>query len=444
MSVRLDRFVEAMPQRLRPLTDRVIRSPRHEGAIREHLQRADELPSRRIAVIAAIAAVPEAREAFDQALIEYWQEASGDPIDRLLPAEVMVGSGPHAAVYCAARAQRKKILPLVVEREMVPGGVMASCPGPAFWLNSRNRPGPLGTPGDFDSSLMALPGCELQPWHVGGGEYQTNADLAFCVRVNLALIGVPMLLGWEAINYRVSGRRMIVRSTDGSRDRELNTDRKTVATGLSSERKLSNQAGQPTAMQWLRRTVSESFPLRGLRRVAVIGAGDSAKTVIESLLGQGPAHRGSAMDWVERVDWYGQRAATCSQFRASSRSRYAGLARWFPEGERSGRIRPTPDRPAALYRSYNGVLVQGRYYDAAIVAIGYKRAVRSVTDYAEPFSARGRRVGKSYDGVRLLGPCADLEISTYERATLGSVIDLPENRDSLWRLVDLTALAACE
>lgn len=452
MSVRLDRFVEAMPRGLRTITDQIIRDPRSEPAIRAMLERADEFPSRRVAVLSAIYNEPTAREAWDQYLASLFRAGLGQLPSRAYT--VIVGSGPHAAIFAAGQVKAGKGIPIVLERESVAGGVMATAPGPAFWLNSRNRPGPLGVPGDFDTSLMELPGCELQPYHLGGGEYQTNHELAWCVRANLALLGVTVYVNTAATT--VNTGEVYYRAYGGP-ERRMLVDRIVVCSGLGKEKTLTgperlNGQAAFTGMKWMRHFTDRPFPMQGMEKVAVIGAGDMGRCVVESLVGMGPQHPGSQMDWVREVDWYGQSLLTCAVYRSNTRSRYQGLSRWFPEGDRKGRIRPRDARPLRLDGSYRGVTIMGSYYDAAIVCIGWEpqllEGVNELNTWTgTPGSSQGRRLGRFFEsgsgsGRYLLGPAARLPITDSERAYLPGVFDVPGNVDALFRYADRTAYAA--
>src|SRR5439155_23082749 len=76
--------------------------------------------------------------------------------------------------------------PLVLERNERTGGTFAMTARPTFHLNSRNRAGSGGLAGDQGASLNYLPGAPIQAAAVSMTEYQTNADMAFVIRLALA------------------------------------------------------------------------------------------------------------------------------------------------------------------------------------------------------------------------------------------------------------------
>lgn len=82
--------------------------------------------------------------------------------------ELIVGGGLHAAIYSAVRVGEGFAKPVVLEARDRAGGAFAFSEGPAFYLNSRNRPGPLGFPGE-SGALNVLPGAPFQPSDVSGG-----------------------------------------------------------------------------------------------------------------------------------------------------------------------------------------------------------------------------------------------------------------------------------
>jgi hypothetical protein len=137
---------------------------------------------------------------------------------------------------------------------------------------------------------------------------------------------------------------------------------------------------------------SNPFPLQGVKRVAVIGAGDSGNVTVEALLGYGPeiGQAPQELDRVLSVDWYGQEAKTKEQFE-TCRNRYAQLANDFPRKSNPSadyRISPIPVKAVGLSRAEDGRLrvkdLMGtkRDYDLVIDCSGFDRT--PVAQYFDP------------------------------------------------------------
>jgi hypothetical protein len=186
-----------------------------------------------------------------------------------------------------------------------------------------------------------------------------------------------------------------------------------------------------------------------MKRVAVVGAGDSGKTAIEALMGQGPSTGRSvaALDHPERVDWYGV-PETCmfkGRWLESSRSRYAGIARNLPVGKGNidrnnpPRLKPTTERAGQVVDSYDGVLINGRRYDHVIWCTGSDDGVDEASYPAVNVDNRTVAAMPQYRVYRV-GPAANIAMDNYETAALPA--NLPENQVALFRYAERTATFA--
>jgi hypothetical protein len=274
--------------------------------LRAMMQRESEFPNPLAAKLTGIALDPYGREYADQVLDAYWsdQPRQEDILRDLTDGrEVIIGSGCHAAVYAATRVLGGYPKPLVLERNQRVGGTFAMTGRPTFYLNSRNRPGTAGLAGDQGASLNYLPGAPIQAAAVSMTEYQTNTDMAFVIRLALAQYAEVVT------NATVTS---VVRDGPGVQiamaDREpLLAGRVIDARGLgdSTDQDLTNGNTILTFPQFMAR-MGGMWPLRGVRRAAVIGGGDSAKCAVESLLGIAPQPFMAAaeLDSVQRIGLY--------------------------------------------------------------------------------------------------------------------------------------------
>jgi hypothetical protein len=328
------------PRSVRDTLSLISKDPALNGGILAMKERKGEFSSPMAAKLSGVAQIPAARKEFDSTLDQMWQRNGNDK----LPAasEVIVGAGLHAAIYSAVRVARGFEKPLVLEADKTVGGAFAVSKESAFYLNSRNRPGKLSVPGR-DGALNVLPGGMIQPSDLSGDEYQRNTDLAFCIRTTLAMCAhvVPgrKVIGTDKYNAVLDG---------GDR---VPYERLIYATGLGEANMLigSYADGQRvlTFPQFMG-SLDTTFPLRGMKNVAVIGAGDSGRTVIEALCGQGPTSRWSvaSLDWPDRIDWFGvpEDSLTRQGYEECNRSRYKGIGRLLDGDIASSRPRSTQRR----------------------------------------------------------------------------------------------------
>jgi len=424
------------------------------------LERHNELPhadaqERRLAAALITAAMtPEARAALEGEMDRMWEydrQKNAGMAQSKTNEEIVIGSGYHAAVYCAVRARMGKPKPLVIEQEGRVGGALAISRGPTFYANSRNRAGDPNVPGEGDG-LNVIPGAVVQPSMISADEFQTNADLAFAIRLTLAMHAkvatAKEVLGFEGYIPSGGSRReprvsLSVRDKDGMRDVRLRTKRMIDARGLGTEPSPGPSDRAMTFGGFMRWVDDEQFPLRGMKRVAVIGGGDSAKCAVEALFGMGPAKHWSIpdLDAVERCDWYCRLPSTCEEFRTSARSRYKRIAPLLPpSGGGIARLRILRQM-ASISPGYRDVVVNGRRYDLAISCTGY---VPTGLPANEPFVV-GReqvalKVARYLGDAFIVGARMRLQFSEEEQTRPYSQI--PSNTAAMWRLGPRTATLA--
>jgi len=348
--------------------------------------------------LAGAAAIPEARELIERHLDDLWARTVY-PVTSTPLRLAVVGAGFAAAVFSAARVLSGKSKPLVFEASPVVGGTFAMTRNPSFYMNTLNRPGTGGLPGE--GSLTYVPGALIQPSMLTGREYNDNADLGFAIRLMLA-------------NYATvvpSARVTSVRRLRGtpSDDLLVSLDRgaEVLVRQLIDARGPGRWAMPPGITAWDERVMSfpglmarmdTPFPLAfdPRERWAIIGGGDSAKCAVEMLLGIGPqpAMSMAGFDYVNQIDWYAPNVdRTCQSWLRNQRRRYARIAAYLPRDGETGTIylprdgetgtisRPpfggsrlfVYNRKAAVTRSMGMVIVDGRCYDRVVVCIGLQR-----------------------------------------------------------------------
>jgi hypothetical protein len=142
-----------------------------------------------------------------------------------------------------------------------------------------------------------------------------------------------------------------------------------------------------------------TFPLRGLRRVAVVGAGDSGKTAIEALSGQGPCPGWSPASSTTSRRSTGTACPTTSAsgtvggVRPLALPRHRGPAAAALGGE--SRVTPLGSA-ASLSTGYDMAFVDDRPYDLVVDCRGYTADRPPPTRRFDDFKAEGgRTVGTS-------------------------------------------------
>lgn len=448
-------------------------------------KRRSEFSSQGAALLAGIASHQPSRVMFDEEMDRLVKRAKPpkEGTDagsyRVLP-EIVIGGGLHAAIYCAARVAAGHPKPWVIEKQNRMGGAFAVSVMPSFYLNSRNRPGPLGLPGDSGRALNVLPGAMLQPADLSGDEYQRNSDLAWVIR-SMLMASANVLTGWRVSNLEARSRLVNVYEDYGNNAFRYNnvvalqrtnskgeTEQARMwswrvidATGMGEERKMKRAFTSDRIMTFeeFMRRMDAPFPLRGMQRVAVIGRGDSGRTVVEALTGQGPTRRGSvaSLDKIEKITWYGFDSDNDDYYRAGwmrcNRSRYAGIARLLPrddEGTDAGQalVQPITAKAKSVAAGYDCVYVDGQPYDYVIECMGretLKDTARLMSRYTfTEYAPEGLELGQYALNTELyrVGPAAQLPVTDQEIRVVPAFRRLTENAVSIFRYAGRTATLA--
>ncbi|ROO52751.1 hypothetical protein EDC02_7692 [Micromonospora sp. Llam0] len=333
------------------------------AGMRAMMQRQAEFPTPLVARLTGIALDPNGRDVADQLMDAYWSDEPRQ--DSILDTsgtdrEVIIGSGFHAAVYAAVRVLSGHPRPLVLERSDRVGGAFAMTTRPTFYLNSRNRAGNAGLAGDQRASLNYLPGAPIQASALSMAEYQTNSDMAFVIRLTLAQFA-DVVTNAEVLS--VSGDRSEV---------EIDMDSRTTllaglvidARGLGDpdDHDIANGETILTFPQFMQR-MAGMWPLRGLRRVAIVGSGDSAKCAAESFLGIAPQPlmAAAALDSVDQIDWYSDELPTsCDEWQQDIRGRYQAIGRYLRPDRLGARRLSVLSRRARPVGLPGAALIDGR------------------------------------------------------------------------------------
>ncbi|WP_426513109.1 hypothetical protein ACPPVO_22185 [Dactylosporangium sp. McL0621] len=417
--------------------------------MRVMMQRESEFPTALAAKLTGVALDPAGRGYADEILDTYWsneQRRQGILGTSRRDREVIIGSGFHAAVYAATRVRNGYPKPLVLERGDRVGGVFAMTSRPTFYLNSRNRAGGIGLAGDRGAALNYLPGAPIQPANVSMAEYQTNTDLAFVIRLTLA-------------QYADVVTNATVRAVTGdtsSVDIGIAGGVRLAAGRVIDARGLGDPVGQDLAngttiltfVQFMQRMATMS-PLRGVRRAAVIGGGDSAKCAVESLLGIGPQPlmAAAALDSVERIDWYGFGLPSgCKQWRKEIRGRYQAIGRYLRPDRYGTRRLTVAARQAQPVALPDAGLIDGRTYDLVVVCTGNRETALDGLDFndfvAYDIPTTGDIVARRHINLPAfrVGPHARLPFTPQERAD--GVARVAENAVAMFRTATKTASLA--
>lgn len=411
------------------------------------MQRQSEFASLLQAQLTATALDPASRQLAEQLLDSDWSDEARQQSalefngpDR----EVIIGSGFHAAVYAAVRVRNGHPRPLVLESSHRAGGTFAMTSRATFFLNSRNRPGLAGLAGDQRASLNYLPGAPIQAADLSMSEYQTNADMAFVIRLALAQSAeVVTSASVEAVTDTGDGVRIEIAGRP-----PVQGGRVIDARGLGvADQDVANGTTILTFAQFMQR-MEGMWPLRGVRRVAVIGGGDSAKCVLESLLGIAPqpAMAAAGLDNVEAIDCYSQTLPTsCKQWRKRVRGRYLAIGSHLRPDRRGMRRLTVINQRARPVALPDVALVGGVAYDLVVVCTGYREnyidglAPGSVTQYAV---AGAGTIARQYEFLPVfrVGPHARLPFTLQEREA--GIADIRANEVAMFRTASKTAALA--
>jgi hypothetical protein len=296
--------------------------------------------------------------------------------------------------------------------------------------------------------------------HLSSGEFQDNTDMAFVIRMTLAqnaLVkqgsAVSEVSIWnDQVGSRGRERLFSIEFQDGSNP--VYADRVLDARGLGTQVQVAGPDNTfftdervMNFVEFMRR-MDSPFPLQGMKRVAVLGSGDSARCAVEALLGMGPAgHRSvAALDFVEQIDWFGASLpASCEGWRNSERGRYQSLGSALtPLQNGAPRLRIIQQRGFPL-PGPDSVNVGGRFYDHVITAAGWFRdylgdQFDDMNQYPTYTSqALGRQSASGYQLYKI-GPIADLEFDGFE--SVSQVATRSENKVALFRYGWRTAALA--
>lgn len=452
----LDVAQGVVPTALMDTTREIITDPVMRDTLMALMGRKDAMKPVTM-LLAGIGMNQVARRHFDAALDKHW--ATGKSLKTLTreavilngqAREVVIGSGVHAAIWSAVRNNKgvrgvAGVRPIVLEKEARAGGSFAVSAGPSFYLNSRNRPGPLSVPGDEFGALNVLPGAPLQPSDLGGDEYLSNDALAWVTRMTL-MMNADVYTGIDVAVTGYSSQAAVLASDYESFS--TYAGQVVIATGLSSPRK----AYPVTSDRYLTfsefmKMMDNPFPLQGMRRVAVIGAGDGARTAVEALTGQGPRSALSVptIDFVGKIDWYGctNIASNRADWENCNRSRYKGIGRLLPDGEKPFRVMPLG---VATYceTGYECVKLDGMPYDYVIDCSGYlmldTTGIAGKSDYSYIDTKGGSRtLGRRYRAIWQIGPRAQL---ASEGSDVNVLRGVKENETAIFRYADRTARMA--
>lgn len=415
--------------------------------MRTMMERKSEFPNLMAAQLTGIMLDPYSAEAADETLDRIWRLGKASLLRRSEPVdEVIIGSGFHAATYSAIRVLSGFPKPLVIEQSDRVGGVFAYS-RPVFYLNSRTRKGGLGSSGDSGSNLNYLPGAPIQSSNLAVGEYQTNQDMARVIRLTLAQYA-NVIPGEQVFAVEESEEEDFFALQTGS---GVITARRIIdarGLGQSKDKQLSNGKTIITFEQFMER-MTQKWPLRGIKRAAVLGAGDSARCAIESLLGLAPSPMmGSFLDSVERVDVYGNIPSSFDSWCNSERPRYRAIGQFLKPDKygvsklRVFRKRETPiDIPGSPS-------VAGKAYDLIVLCTGNSLPVinglNSNQDFVTYRSVTGMPLClKNFDqDVYRIGPAANLGFTLEE--TEDGIDRIRNNRVAMFRLASKTATLATQ
>jgi hypothetical protein len=277
-------------------------------------------------------------------------------------------------------------------------------------------------------------------------DYQANTDMAFVIRLTLAqfaevVTGATVL----SVTGDNSGAEFELEDHD-----PLRAGRVIDARGLGDPncQDVANGTTILTFPQFMRR-MNGRWPLRGVRRVAVVGGGDSAKCAVESFLGLAPQPfmAAAALDSVDQVDWYSDQIPTnCEGWQRDIRGRYQAIGRYLrPDrvGARRLNVLSRRARPVAVPGT---ALIDGRTYDLVVLCTGSQETridglgpIGAFDEYAIPGGDVVARMNYYLPAFRV-GPHARLPFTLRERED--GIADIPANAVSMFRTANQTAALA--
>jgi len=414
------------------------------------------------AQLAGIAMNPVAYTRFDTRLGGLFASLSNLNLSAALDGrqvdEFVIGSGYHCATYCAIRHLRGKPKPWALETSKIPGGVFAVTRNPSFYLNSEDTGGMPGVPwADGEPNAPNwLPGAPVQCAQISGRELPDNTVPRFVIRAAL-MLHARVITGASAASVRVTGQRfsgtgqpaMRVTLGDG---RSLLAGRVIDARGFGTERGAAGADGK-TILTWAQamRQADQDFAFGQMQRVAVLGDGKSALCAAEALLGIGPRMRRGGAGF-PRVDLYAPKLPdTRGRWLGEMQSRYLRLASHLPAGIQFHDLTVIPEKGTPVALPGGGVLVNGRYYDHAVLCTGWDPPPDLIVQSGNPlivqsgnplpnFKAGGRSAARQCGEYYQVGPAAGLEFD--EQDGQAGITANEEKRAAMFRLGPRTAMLA--
>jgi hypothetical protein len=323
---------------------------------------------------------------------------------------VIVGGGLHAAVVAATLFACNKPRPIVVERRSKTGGIFADLSN--FRMNSANGAGirSVGSPGPTRIPSMSpsddinwVPNATRQVASSSGMvEYPYSYDMAKLIQETLA--AHAQVYTSTEITFDQYGGCTTNDSYIGNAKRVI------FAAGLVEP------PGMPTGPGIMSGYAFMKSPVRNLagKKIALVGAGDTASQVAEFMVGQGVS---APTSFPDRVDWFGglSMPTTKQEWMLKSHARWAGIGRHLPDEDRSrseGVFSPHIARGDVASLG-SAAWVNGEVYDLVVMATGFAVAQCPVT--AESAMKIGEKiVAKFYDlgdgsaRVFRVGTCASL------------------------------------
>lgn len=268
--------------------------------------------------------------------------------------ELVVGAGVHSAAYNVEFMHYAPTIPrLSVESASELGGQFRQYGGPAFRMNTPNRPINIDDPKALDNPNMNSfgPHAPLQLSDISGDLYADNEKIGIAAAVNQYL-SAKTLLETSVTSVKLNTNenslgkyKVELIDTKTGKVSEVNTDRVIVSTGLgkaehgfsqfdkqTKELCNANDGRVITYTDFLEEVGDRSnpFPLERFANkcVVIVGGGHSALTVAEHLTGIGPEYRGStaALGYPSKVVIVGAKFENGKEFIEGEIPRYTQLA----------------------------------------------------------------------------------------------------------------------
>lgn len=328
---------------------------------------------------------------------------------------LIIGGGVHGAIYAATYETLTGERPIICEARAACGGIFGSVV--PFRLNSTHNAsyesvtgGPTRIPSrETQDNLNWLPNSAYQV--TSDSEYPSTTDMARAVRQtckNYADVYTD-----ARINITSGGQDAYECDEDGDTGRYLGTPKRIIwATGLTMNGNVSKYDETSPAIVTAETFLGDVASYRGRYsgRVAVVGGGDTACTVVEYLTGQGET--GIFGERPTDIDWYGGYSLplTKKAWAHDYHARYIGLARHMPQKDREGVIHPFAVQ-VSIDDLGASARVRGRNYGLVIDCRGFKPWSTNVATSSLVYSESGdEAIARSDYNERFfkVGPAAGL------------------------------------